>query len=369
MTAITRYDAMRGALVAAHRIDDVKDIRDKAEALRQYAKQAGESLENQNMIAEIKLRAERRAGELLGEMERVQPEDTLLRGNTMKPREELPPTLSDLGISKSQSSRWQSIAEIPEPVFEQHITETKASGNELTTAGALKVAKEQRQQTQRKERAEAERKAALSTPEYRLIVSDVKTLDIEGESVDAIITDPPYPEEYLHCYATLSDMAQWTLKPGGSMFVMVGQSYLPQLIENLGKHMIYHWTLAYLTPGGQAPHLFARRVNAFWKPVLWYVKDGYSGKTVGDVCKSDTNDNDKRFHHWGQSVSGMADLVKRVTEPGALILDPFCGAGTTGVAALLCGRKFIGSDIDEKHVASAALRLSEAAETMRNANV
>lgn len=59
---LTRYEAAKQALMEARSIDEVKDVRDKAEALRLYMKQAGESLEMQNAVAEIKLRAERRAG-------------------------------------------------------------------------------------------------------------------------------------------------------------------------------------------------------------------------------------------------------------------------------------------------------------------
>ena len=140
METLTRYDAMRTALVESHRIDDVKDIRDKAEALRLYAKQAGEGLENQNMMAEIKLRAERRCGELLGDMDRAEvgrPEKTYHRDTIVSP-----PTLSDMGISKMQSSRWQAIASVPEPVFEQHLATVKAAAQELTSAGVFRVSKD-----------------------------------------------------------------------------------------------------------------------------------------------------------------------------------------------------------------------------------
>lgn len=64
---LVRFDVARVALAEARSIDEVKSVRDKAEALRLYARQAGESLEMQNDIAEIKIRAERRAGELLKE--------------------------------------------------------------------------------------------------------------------------------------------------------------------------------------------------------------------------------------------------------------------------------------------------------------
>ena len=57
-------------ILLARDLDEVKDIRDKAEALRLYMKQQGDGLEMQNAVAEIKIRAERRAGEMLAEMEK-----------------------------------------------------------------------------------------------------------------------------------------------------------------------------------------------------------------------------------------------------------------------------------------------------------
>jgi hypothetical protein len=114
----------------------VKNIRDLPAALKAYAKQAGEGLDNQNLMAEIKLRAERRAGELLQDMEDARPgkKPTEL-GNTVLPNSA--PTLAEVGITKMQSSRWQAVAKIPEEVFEDHIAETKAGKAELTTASVL----------------------------------------------------------------------------------------------------------------------------------------------------------------------------------------------------------------------------------------
>jgi hypothetical protein len=70
--------------------------------------------------AEIRLRAERKAGQVLIEMgERGERTD---RGhNTKLELRNATPTLADLGVTKTQSHRWQEIAKVPERVFEKYI--------------------------------------------------------------------------------------------------------------------------------------------------------------------------------------------------------------------------------------------------------
>lgn len=106
-TFLAKTMAVRVALAKCASVDEVKEIRDKAEAMRAYAKQVGYGLEMQNSAAEIKIRAGRRGGELLKVMKD--------RGERTKSRkqESHDVTLDDLGISKMQSSRWQTIAKIP----------------------------------------------------------------------------------------------------------------------------------------------------------------------------------------------------------------------------------------------------------------
>lgn len=171
---------------------------------------------------------------------------------------------------------------------------------------------------------------------------------VEESSVDVIITDPPYSKEYLDCFSFLARFAFKALKPGKPLLVMVGQSYLPEVFRLLCEQMTYHWILAYLTPGGQSPQVWPRKINTFWKPVIWLTKGKYEGEDWhGDVFNSDVNDNDKRFHHWGQSESGVSRLVEAFSKPDDMVCDPFVGGGTTAVVAIRLGRKFIGSDIDE----------------------
>jgi len=141
-TSLVKFEAVKQALAEARRIDEVKEVRDKAEALRLYVKQQGDGLEMQNDIAEIKLRAERRAGELLAERDKAKGHkfQPILNpgGSTMEP-----PALGDLGITKQQSHRWQLEAGISEELFEQHVAEVKAAKEELTSAGLLRLAKGQ----------------------------------------------------------------------------------------------------------------------------------------------------------------------------------------------------------------------------------
>jgi site-specific DNA-methyltransferase (adenine-specific) len=68
----------------------------------------------------------------------------------------------------------------------------------------------------------------------------------------------------------------------------------------------------------------------------------------------------ERDHIAQKPVSIMRELVK-IVRPGETILDPFAGAGTTGVASLAEGRRFVGIELAEHYVAVAAERLASAA--------
>ncbi len=169
---LTRYDAMRQAIVQAHSIDEVKDIRDKAEALRAYARQSKQGIDHINRVTEIKLRAERRAGELLQEMEKAkggQPYQEKSTGCTMQPVEKKVSTLADVGIEKTQAMRWQQIAKLPEELFEAHIGQVVSEGKELTTNGLLSRVHEH----QRTEKyAAMQAPAYWPTGQYRVILAD-----------------------------------------------------------------------------------------------------------------------------------------------------------------------------------------------------
>src|SRR5258708_20296757 len=135
---LVHFDAIKMALQKAASVDEAKGIRDRAEALRIYAKQSGQSLEVLNRCAEIKLGAERRAGEILSEMAKNKG----ARGKGVRFRDESAPTLAELGISQAQSHRWQKIAGIPCRDFEAFLRGRKQEGKELTSVSVLRLANE-----------------------------------------------------------------------------------------------------------------------------------------------------------------------------------------------------------------------------------
>lgn len=131
MTSLTKYEAARRALAEAHRVDEVKDIRDKAAAMQLYAMQAKDR-ELIEMATNLKLRAERRAGELLREMPKNKGSKDQLRGDipvggrAPRPPSDTAPKLSDIGITKDESSRWQKLAKMPEEQFEEKLAGVKS---------------------------------------------------------------------------------------------------------------------------------------------------------------------------------------------------------------------------------------------------
>lgn len=238
-----------------------------------------------------------------------------------------------------------------------HQVEPEALGDDLLDAKrAVKKARAVVCEQQRQEMARAVAEIATSD-RWQVWQDDIRTWQAPRQ-YDFIITDPPYPREYLSLYETLAVRAAEWLAPGGLLVVMVGQSYLDEIIAMMTRHLDYYWTACYLLPEQPTP-LRRRAVNTSWKPLLMFVRKGdeYRGKIFGDVFTSPKPAKD--HHEWEQSVGGMRSIVDQLALPGQFILDPFVGSGTTGVAALMHGCLFHGIDTDADAVAIAQKRLCE----------
>ena len=173
--------------------------------------------------------------------------------------------------------------------------------------------------------------------------SDFRDLDLEPGSVDLLLTDPPYGSEYLPLWDDLGRFAAQTLKEGGVLAAYSGQTYLPEVMGALGEHLRYWWMIAVVHRHGK-PVVWPRRAMNAWKPVLVFTKGKPECGLFRDAMLLGSADG-KEGHPWGQPSSEAEELVEAFTEPGDVVLDPFCGSGTVPMAAMALGRRAIACEL------------------------
>ena len=132
MAELVLYNKMKAAIEKCQSIDEIKEIRDKAEALRQYSKIAGDS-EAMNKCAAIKIQG--RTAEqvkILKDMDLKpwRPQKSSHDGSNSLP----------YGVTWSDSSRWQRLTEIPQEKFEDFIEKVcRTERRNLTTADSASL--------------------------------------------------------------------------------------------------------------------------------------------------------------------------------------------------------------------------------------
>jgi len=140
---------------------------------------------------------------------------------------------------------------------------------------------------------------------------------------------------------------------------LCGHYQVPYVAQAIQEHLRYWWI-------GGMRHMTLKRlpgkwVNVTWKPALWFVKERrFPGDTECPIDLLQDGGKDKRFHEWGQNVYWFAHWVERLCPISGVVLDPFMGSGTTGVACVQTGRKFIGCEIDAGYFEIAQRRIGEA---------
>jgi hypothetical protein len=180
--------------------------------------------------------------------------------------------------------------------------------------------------------------------------------------LDVIITDPPYPREYLDCWTKLAQFASKKLKQNGILIAVSGESYLPEVYQRMTiEGLNYYWTGCIYTPG-TSPVLQTKRLKTNWKPFLFYVKCEYKGtfqKTDVYISKYEDTSDGQQYHKWGQSYDIFNSLVQDYTYADSVVCDPFLGGGTTAIACINNKRKFIGVEINTPSFNIAQQRISE----------
>ena len=135
-TDILLVDKARRALAEARSYDDVKDIRNRAEAMRAYARHAKDKTLEIDAV-EIRLRAERRLGEMMKEQKEIVGFNTGERGQfTPGGVRQTPPapTLAEAGIDKNLAKKARSLVALPPEKFEEKIIHMRESAKPRVTA-------------------------------------------------------------------------------------------------------------------------------------------------------------------------------------------------------------------------------------------
>lgn len=192
-----------------------------------------------------------------------------------------------------------------------------------------------------------------------------KALDVLADwpdgSVDLIVTDPPYPADQLERWTELAELAARLLVPQGVLVALTGQYWLPEVIARVTAHLSYGWTYCQPLPGAHA-RVMSRHVGQAWKPWLAASNGAWPAGLVDwhdDVLPAVGHEKDR--YSWQQSGEPAAYLIERLSPRGGVVLDPFAGSGTYGVAALDAGRRFVGVEADAGRFAMTAGRLREVA--------
>ncbi len=231
-------------------------------------------------------------------------------------------------------------------------------------------------------------------------------LRIPDGTVDLIIADPPYglgkdygnDSDKLDTDAYLAWMQQWIaaalpkLKASGSLYIFLTWRYSPEVFVMLKQRMIMmneiiwdrrvpsmggstrsftsvHDTIGFFVKGkGYYFDLDSVRIpydaqtkkarsRSIFVGAKW-LEIGYNPKDLWSVSRLHKEDPERADHPTQKPLEIVERMIKASCPPGGVVLDPFMGSGTTAVAALRCGRQFVGFELNPRYCEIIADRLA-----------
>lgn len=228
-----------------------------------------------------------------------------------------------------------------------------------TIAKALAKAKAQQEEAEARAIELADVHADAEGPGWRLMAGDFRDRlnELPDGSVDLIITDPPYPKEFIGLWSDLAKHASRVLKPQGILVALTGKIQLPTVMDSLAEHLQYGWM--YCHPlDGSSTRILARHITQTWKPWLAYSNGPWpSGSVDWHPDTTDAGSKSKDAFRWQQAVEPAEYMIEVLSGPSQTVLDPFCGSGAYGLASRNRGRQFIGVEADEGRLAKAAANM------------
>lgn len=233
----------------------------------------------------------------------------------------------------------------------------------------------------------------LSGARYMIVQGDcvegLRTL--EGADIPLFATSPPYAQglEYeqgldydglRELIASVAQAAFGAAAPSGFFFVNFGETtkYTPRTMAQLytdaftDAGWIMHsrriWAKKF-SRCGLGPSLIAHTIGAAEFEHIWTFRKPPNSKEIHRARKlslrsiwttAEPIGVSKSQHPAAFPTALPAKAIRVWSDPGDIICDPFCGSGSTGVAALELGRRFIGFELRPDYVALAEKRLSGA---------
>lgn len=329
ITAIEKLTIAEKWLAEAKTFSEFKQIHDVAVAAEAYASAHRLGLESENHAREIKFIAAWWIGKLV-------PKETAGRGKKIV-------RISDNLPDKQRRSEFRKLTKTPINEFKKKINALKEKQEKITYNKLLK---------DEKPREDKKRKFAHIKNQYDVDIrhGDFRKVlvDIPDQSVNCILTDPPYGKKYLPLWNDLAKFAARVLRKDGLLVSYSGQLYLPQILAALSSHLDWWWMSGVihkgagnLTPLG---HPVRKVINQF-KPLLIYIPKNGSGidYVFNDLIDGTGPEKDK--HNWQQPTAEAKMLLEMFCKPNDLIIDPFAGGGGFGEAARQLGMRFIGAEI------------------------
>ena len=160
--------------------------------------------------------------------------------------------------------------------------------------------------------------------------------ELPNESIDSIFTDPPWSDDALPLFRYMAREAGRVLKPGGLLMTFTGKASLDTVTYCLSSYLNYHWMAIGWQP--QSNMMFMpRRFMEKYRPALIYSKG--KANTHPFVSDARPTKRDKRYHEWGQGKEFWTYYINLLG--GEIILDPFCGGGTTAVVCKELGKQWL----------------------------
>lgn len=208
-----------------------------------------------------------------------------------------------------------------------------------------------------------------------LHLADCREILPHLKSVDVVLTDPPYGE-VTHAgarsaHALRQPMVDFAPIAGGDLvrfcrrFVELAKRWViltcawqhAAVLEAAGAPLVRLGV--WVKPNG-APQFTGDRPAMGWEAVALLHRAGAKYWNGGGHRAVWTCPIEQGEHPTQKPERLVAEWVRSFTDPQETLLDPFMGSGTTGVAAVKLGRRFIGIEVEEKYFAIAVRRIAEA---------